>query len=107
MHALYFSREPIPSSWLEEENIENKFMQIGVIGFSNASLKKFNKLKESCLEKSESVDMNRVIENGYKILLSPINYEMIGVDCTNDLNEAEKLMERDLTFDLYKDNIIN
>ncbi len=106
MHALYFSREPIPSSWLEEENIENKFMQIGVIGFSHSSLKKFNKLKESPLEKSESVDMNRVIENGYKILFSSINYEMIGVDCPNDLKEAEKLMKRDPTLDLYKNNML-
>ena len=46
--------------------------------------------------------MNRVIENGYKIHLSPINYEMIGVDCPNDLKEAEKLMEIDPTFALYK-----
>ena len=99
--ALYFSREPIPSPWINNEII-NKFMQVGLIAFSNSSLKDFNQLDESPLEIYESVDMNRVLENGSNILISKIYYEMIGVDCPNDLNRAEELMRDDPIFKLYE-----
>ena len=99
--ALYFSREPIPSLWLKDD-LKNKFMQIGVIAFSEKSLKSFNKLEESFLEIYESVDMNRILENNGDIFLSQISYEMIGVDCKEDLLKAEELMELDPIFSSYK-----
>ncbi len=98
--ALYFSREPIPSAWLKQKQ-HKKYMQVGVIAFSDLALRNFNKLKESSLEICESIDMNRVLENGGDIYLSPINYEMIGVDCENDLNKAEELMKLDPIYPIY------
>ena len=74
-------------------------MQIGVMAFTYSSLRTFNKLEESSLEIYESVDMNRVIENGGKINLSTINYEMLGVDCQNDLEIVEEIMMKDLSLD--------
>ncbi len=100
-HALYFSREPIPSPWIYE-NTDKKFMQVGVMAFTDSSLKNFNQLKESSLEIFESVDMNRVIENGGKILLSMINYSMLGVDCQSDLEKVEELMISDPILEKYK-----
>ena len=101
--ALYFSREPIPSPWIKNE--EYRFMQVGVMAFSESSLKFFNDLEESSLEIYESVDMNRVLENGGKIEISKLNYETIGVDCKSDLEKAEELMKLDPVFD--KDYSIN
>ena len=97
---LYFSREPIPSSWIYK-NVDKKFMQIGVMAFTYSSLRTFNKLEESSLEIYESVDMNRVIENGGKINLSTINYEMLGVDSQNDLERVEEIMKKDPILKLY------
>lgn len=99
-NALYFSREPIPSPWIYE-NIEQKYMQIGVMAFTYSSLRAFNELSESSLEIYESVDMNRVIENGGKINLSTINYEMLGVDSQNDLESVQKIMKKDPILKLY------
>jgi len=99
--ALYFSREPIPSTWIYKK-IDKKFMQVGVMAFTDSSLRSFNQLEESSLEIHESVDMNRIIENGGKILLSSINYEMLGVDCQSDLEKAQEIMKSDPIFELYK-----
>ena len=102
--ALYFSREAIPSAWLKQDQ-HKKYMQVGVIAFSDLALRNFNKLKESSLEIYESIDMNRVLENGGDIYLSQINYEMIGVDCENDLKKAEELMKLDPIYPLYNSAI--
>ena len=45
--------------------------------------------------------MNRVIENGGKINLSTINYEMLGVDTQTDLETAQEIMKKDPTLNLY------
>ena len=45
----------------------NVFKQVCVIPFKRDFLIKFLKMKTSYLEKTESIDMNRVLENGYKV----------------------------------------
>lgn len=100
--ALYYSREPIPSPWLFLDSID-KYMQIGVIAFSPSSLKKFNSLNESSLEIYESVDLNRILQNGGKIKIMKIDYEMITVDTQGDLEKSQEIMDLDDLFKLYKD----
>ena len=99
--ALYYSREPIPSPWLFLDDID-KYMQIGVIAFSPFSLKQFNSLNESSLEIFESVDLNRILQNGGKIKIMKIDYEMITVDTQDDLEKSQNLMNSDDLFKLYK-----
>ena len=45
--------------------------------------------------------MNRIIENGGKINLTTINYEMLGVDSSNDLQCVEEIMKKDPILKLY------
>ena len=91
---LYFSREPIPSNW--KKNAESFFyIQVGVIGFRRKELIWFLKTKQTPLEKIESVDMNRVLENGKKIKLVVNETLTLGVDTKEELQEIEKILQID------------
>lgn len=98
--AIYFSREPIPCTW---KNIPDtpRLMQLGVIAFRRDVLLRFNSSAETILEQCESVDMNRVIENGGKIRTVLSENRTIGVDTPADLAAAEKLMASDPLFRSY------
>ena len=89
-HALYFSRCPIPSPWISFS--KNVFKQVCVIPFKRDFLIKFLKMKPSYLEKTESIDMNRVLENGYKVHMVEIKRYVKSVDTMNDLKQVEKLL---------------
>jgi 3-deoxy-manno-octulosonate cytidylyltransferase (CMP-KDO synthetase) len=92
--ALYFSREPIPSAkkWAGEIPM---FKQVCVIPFRRDFLLKFNSLTPTRLEKVESIDMLRVLENGYKVKMVPTDYETYAVDTPEDLRAVEKRMQND------------
>lgn len=99
--AMYFSREPIPCTW---KNIPNtpRYMQLGVIAFRRDTLINFNKMRETILEQCESVDMNRVIENGGRIRTVISDYQTIGVDSPSDLRRAEALLVDDPLVATYR-----
>jgi len=94
-HALYFSREPIPSSWKGWEHLP-KYLQTGIIAFRRDELIRFNSIDETILEQIESIDMNRVLENGGKIKMILTNYETLGVDTEEDLLRVERMMSEDI-----------
>ena len=104
MNAMYFSREPIPSNW--KKNAENYFyMQVGVIGFRREELIWFLKTKQTPLENIESIDMNRVLENGKKIKLIKNNSFTLGVDTKEELKEIEEMLKKDLITKKYIKNL--
>jgi 3-deoxy-manno-octulosonate cytidylyltransferase (CMP-KDO synthetase) len=92
--ALYFSREPIPSPWKGWEHLP-RYMQTGIIAFRRDVLLRFNAMEETPLEQYESVDMNRVLENGGAIRMVITEAFTIGVDTPEELAEAEKLLRDD------------
>ncbi|MCS7215070.1 MAG: 3-deoxy-manno-octulosonate cytidylyltransferase [Thermodesulfovibrio sp.] len=94
-YALYFSRSPIPFN--RERFItglaQNQFMykHIGIYGYTVKTLKKFVSLPQSALEKIESLEQLRALENGIKIKVSITEYDSFGIDTPDDLKTAEKL----------------
>lgn len=89
-NALYFSRNIIPSkSSYQDLNVGK---QVCVISWKRDFLIKFNEMKETKLEIQESVDMLRLLENGYKIKLIPINQISQPVDSPEDIKVLEKLI---------------
>lgn len=98
--ALYFSREPIPSPWKGVEGVP-MFMQTGIIAFRRDMLLNFIRLEETRLEQIESVDMNRVLENGGRIRMVLTEFETIGVDTSDELVKAEKQLAADPTLHQY------
>ena len=100
-NAMYFSRQPIPDNWTNTENVYN-FMQTGIIAFRRKTLIDFNNMKESKLEKAESIDMNRVLEAGLKIRMVVSENVTLGVDVPEELDEAKKMMKSDIFFNQYR-----
>ena len=98
--ALYFSREPIPSPWQGLEEMP-MYMQTGIIAFRRDALLQFNQKEETRLEQIESVDMNRVLENGGRIRMVLTELTTIGVDTPEELESAERLMKNDPTLARY------
>ena len=99
-NALYFSREPIPSTSKFSSKIKAK-RQICVIGFTKKSLKLFQNLKPSNLEITESIDMNRLIENGYRVKMIQTKKDPFPVDTSSDLKKIEKIMIKNKLFKNY------
>lgn len=98
--ALYFSREPIPSPWKGWKDLP-MYMQTGIIAFRREALLRFNRMDETSLEQSESVDMNRVLEMGESIKMVATEFKTIGVDTPQELKYSEELMKHDSTCAIY------
>lgn len=92
-NAIYFSREPIPTR-IKTDGISMK-KQVCVIPFRRDYLLEYTRLEPTPLEKIESIDMLRVIENGMKVRMVPTLYSSQSVDTVEDLRKVEKIM-RDL-----------
>ncbi len=90
-NAIYFSREPIPS---KKKGVDDGPMlkQVCVIPFRRDYLIKFNEMEETLLERVESVDMLRIIENGGEVHMVMTEEESYSVDTEEELaNVAQKM----------------
>ena len=92
--AVYFSRSIIPylrgverERWLAEHTF---YKHIGIYGFRTDVLRAVTALPQSTLEKAESLEQLRWLENGYKIGVGISNVETIGIDTPEDLARAEE-----------------
>lgn len=99
-NALYFSREPIPSVKKYSKEFP-KFKQTGMIFFRRAALLEFNEMAPTMLEKVESVDMLRIIEQGQKIKMVLTENACHGVDIPSDVAKVESIMANDPYFKSY------
>lgn len=102
--AIYMSREPIPSRKKFKGEIP-AFRQLGLIAFTREALLKFVALPTTPLEIIESVDMNRLIENGVPIHMTVTKYLADSVDTVEDLVRVEEKMKKDILFQTYKNQI--
>ena len=87
--AIYFSRTPIPclrdaekSSWQQQHTY---YKHIGLYGFTPRALREITALPASELEKAESLEPLRWIENGYTVRTAVTTIESKAVDTPEDL----------------------
>lgn len=92
--AIYFSRHPIPfirgveeSFWLGKHTF---FQHIGIYGYRPDTLKKITALSPSSLERAESLEQLRWLENGFKIKTAVTTFETIAIDTPEDLERLLK-----------------
>jgi 3-deoxy-manno-octulosonate cytidylyltransferase (CMP-KDO synthetase) len=87
--AIYFSRSPIPfvRNHQKESWIQNfRFLQhIGIYGYRIDTLKEITNLPQSLLEIAESLEQNRWIENGYRIMTAETAGVTISIDTPEDI----------------------
>lgn len=93
-NALYFSREPIPSRWKNQE-ASYGYKQVCVIPFRRDFLLKYIELNPTPLEILESVDMLRVLEHGFDVRMVPTEFQVFSVDTPEDLRKVDQLMKDD------------
>ena len=62
----------------------------------------FIALETTELEKIESVDMNRFLENGISIHMVETKFEVDAVDTPDDLIRVEEKMKKDKLYQKYK-----
>jgi len=98
--AIYFSREPIPSRKKGVTNVP-MLKQVCIIPFDRDYIIRFNALEETPLERIESVDMMRVIENGEKVHMVMTSEVSCSVDTEEDLHNASTLMAHDSLMPFY------
>jgi 3-deoxy-manno-octulosonate cytidylyltransferase (CMP-KDO synthetase) len=91
-NAIYFSRAAIPfirnlgeSLWSENHTF---YKHLGLYAYTVKALKIITKLPVSTLEKAESLEQNRWIENGFRIRTAVTEWESIGIDTPADLERA-------------------
>lgn len=94
--AIYFSRSIIPyirdvhhTEWLDKHTF---YKHIGMYAYRADVLKEITQLPQSSLEKVESLEQLRWIENGYKIKVGYTDVETIGIDTPEDMKKALKLL---------------
>lgn len=90
--ALYFSRSPIPhirntpeDVWLSKHTF---YKHIGMYGYRADILEQLTKLPVSSLEKAESLEQLRWLENGFRISIAETTTETFGIDTPDDLEKA-------------------
>ena len=93
-NALYFSREPVPSRKKGVTDVPMR-KQVCIIPFRRDYLLHFNALPEMPLEIIESVDMMRILEQGDKVRMVPIDAETCSVDTPADLTQVEAMLRDD------------
>lgn len=102
MNALYFSRSPIPfvrgienSGWHDAHTF---WAHIGMYAYRFDVLQKIAELQTGLLEKAESLEQLRWLENGFKIRTAITQHQSIGIDTPEDLQTALQLLEKNQVF---------
>lgn len=93
--AIYFSRSPIPfvrgknqTNWIKKHLF---YKHIGLYAYRYDVLKKITLLPQGILERAESLEQLRWLENGYKIKVAYTEYESLSVDTPKDLEKIKQI----------------
>ncbi len=87
--CLYFSRSKIPF----ERNPGARYWEhLGIYGYRLAALERFVKLPPSALEKTESLEQLRALEDGMAIFAAVVDDVPVAIDTPDDLKRAESLL---------------
>ena len=97
-NAIYFSRNVIPFIRDAEINkwtlLHSYFKHIGLYAYRTDILNRITLLPMSSLEKAESLEQNRWLENGYKIRSAVTEWESVCIDTPEDLEKAKKYFDQ-------------
>lgn len=94
--AIYFSRQVLPflkgvdpKEWHKHHTY---YRQVGMYAYRSDILEKITKLPVSSLEKAESLEQLRWIQNGFKIKMGLTSYESHCIDTPEDIEKVLRLM---------------
>lgn len=95
--ALYFSRSVIPFV----RNVDQHewfghypyLKHLGLYAYRREVLREITRLPQSSLEKAESLEQLRWLQNGYRIKVGLTQVETVGIDTPDDLKRAEEFLK--------------
>lgn len=90
--AIYFSRSPIP---FFRQQIESTpvFMHLGMYAYARDFLLEYTKMEQTLLEKAESLEQLRALENGIPIRVCQTPHRILEVNNQEELDLARKFAE--------------
>lgn len=88
-NALYFSRSLIPYDRDKTQQV-TYWKHIGVYAYLKKTLLRFVAIPQGKLERIESLEQLRLLENGIPIRMVKTAYKGIGIDTPEDLEKARK-----------------
>ena len=91
--VIFLSRAPVP--YFRDQISVPVYRQTGIMAFRSNFLQRYSTIPESPLEKAESVDMLRVLEEGVRISGVVADYITLGVDRPDDLGQIERILSDD------------
>ena len=86
-NALYFSRARIPYARNEGANV---YKHIGIYAYRRDFLLSYARMAQTPLERSESLEQLRALENGHRIHVIETDAVFIGVDTEEDLTAVNE-----------------
>ena len=96
--AMYFSRCPIPyfreldqAQWIKKHTY---LQHIGIYAYKASALDKIHNLQQSPLEKTESLEQLRWLENGHIIHVEFTGHPSHSVDVPDDVGKIIKLLKK-------------
>lgn len=94
--ALYFSRSMIPyinkapqEQWLDKHTF---FKHVGMYAYRRDVLQSISELQVSLLEKAESLEQLRWLENGFRVTVVETQTESFAIDTPADLDKATQMI---------------
>lgn len=94
-YALYFSRSPVPHS-IDAGGWPEALRHIGIYAYDRRALLRFVSLPQGRLERVESLEQLRALENGMRIkVVNVAGHAGIGVDRPEDIKRVEKKLEEE------------
>lgn len=106
--ALYFSRSPLPyvrpapgltleeSLRLDARLLSNYRKHSGLYAYRRGFLRQFAGMEPSLLERLESLEQLRALENGYRVRVVQVEHRSTGVDTEQDYERVKRLIEETL-----------
>lgn len=89
--ALYFSRSPIP--YPRQSGGAAPLKHLGIYGYQRDALLRLAGLPPTPLERSESLEQLRALENGIPIRVLVVDRGSFGVDTAEDLERVETILK--------------
>jgi 3-deoxy-manno-octulosonate cytidylyltransferase (CMP-KDO synthetase) len=87
--ALYFSRSPLPYV-IASSAAPRYFKHIGPYAYRSGFLQTFTRIERGELERAESLEQLRALENGYRIKIIETRFDSQEVDTPEDLEKVRK-----------------
>lgn len=93
LHCIFL----VQNSFERNTGIATFYGHLGIYGYKRKALESMTTLAQTPLEKTESLEQLRALENGMKIKTSVVDFVPVGIDTREDLEKFKQIVEKKLS----------